>query len=223
MKNREILQLQRHFKPQRGLFFHHNKSVIEHLKQPKLLLAMLIGGLNFALFVNLYSVAGFRLTAAPYNWPVSLASTIFLCYLAGTISARLSGVWSQNHSKILGMVVGTSISLLGMLVAYIETVPAILGGLMLVSFGAFFTHSLAYSWVSQQAKTAKATATALYLVHYYIGGSIGGFWLIFCWQHGGWLSVIEGASLLYLGIYGLCWRLNQYVLAANKGMSPQQC
>ncbi|MDN3679257.1 MFS transporter [Vibrio tapetis subsp. quintayensis] len=219
----KALPAQRHFKPQRGLFFHHNKSVIEHLKQPKLLLAMIIGGLNFALFVNLYSVAGFRLVAPPYNWPVSLASTIFLCYLAGTLSARLSGIWSQKHSKIIGMVVGTSISLLGMLVAYVESVSAILGGLMLVSFGAFFTHSLAYSWVSQQAKTAKATATALYLVHYYIGGSIGGFWLIYCWQHGGWITVIEGACLLYIGIFVLCWRLHQRVTIEAQGMSPQQC
>jgi YNFM family putative membrane transporter len=34
---------------------------------------------------------------------------------------------------------------------------------MLISSGAFFTHSLAYAWVSQKANTAKATATALYL------------------------------------------------------------
>lgn len=49
---------------------------------------------------------------------------------------------------------------------------------MLISSGAFFTHSLAYAWVSQKANTAKATATALYLVHYYLGGSLGGFYLV---------------------------------------------
>jgi len=219
----KLLPSQRHFKPQRGLFFHHNKSVLYHLRQPKLTLAMWIGGLNFALFVNLYSVSGFRLVAAPYHWPVSLASMIFLCYLAGTFSAKLSGFWAQSRSQTLGMAIGAGISLLGMLVAYIETIPSIVFGLLMISFGAFFTHSLAYSWVSQTATQAKATATALYLVHYYVGGSLGGFWLIYCWQHGGWLSVIFGGSVLYLAIFVLCWRLHRHQAKPENGLSPQQC
>ena len=73
---------QRHFTPQRGLFFHHNRAVLKHIANKKIWLAMLIGGANFALFVNLYSVMGFRLVAEPHNLPVALASLIFLCYLA---------------------------------------------------------------------------------------------------------------------------------------------
>ena len=81
-------------------------------------------------------------------------------------------------------------------------------GLALISFGAFFTHTLAYAWVSQKTTHAKATATALYLVHYYVGGSLGGFFLIYCWQHGGWGYVIAGGMLLYLMIFALCYKLN---------------
>ncbi len=71
----------------------------------------------------------------------------------------------------------------------------------------FFTHTLAYAWVSQKATTAKATATALYLVHYYVGGSIGGFFLLYCWQHGKWTSVVEGGLVLYIALFALCWKL----------------
>ncbi|MCA2017482.1 MFS transporter [Vibrio tritonius] len=203
------LPVQQHFVAQKGRFREHNRSMLHHLRTPLLWLAMLIGCANFALFVNLYSVAGFRLVAAPYSLPVGLASLIFLCYLGGTLSSRLTSLWVKNHSSISGMILGTIISMLGMWIARIEQLPAILIGLMCISFGAFFTHTLAYSWVSRKATQAKATATALYLVHYYIGGSLGGFFLLYCWQHGGWDGVIEGGMVLYLAIFGLCWMLSK--------------
>ncbi len=81
-----------------------------------------------------------------------------------------------------------------MWIAAVESLTAMLVGLLLISFGAFFTHTLAYGWVGQNATRAKATATALYLVHYYVGGSLGGFLLLYCWQHGGWSSVLMGGK-----------------------------
>ncbi|MDP2574672.1 MFS transporter [Vibrio penaeicida] len=207
-----LLPTQRNFKPQTGLFFYHNRNVLRHLKEPKLRYTMLLGGVNFAIFVNLYSVAAFRLVEPPYELPVGIASMIFLCYLAGTISARLSGVWRKQYSVVSGMIAGTIISATGMVLAYIESLSAIIGGLLLIGFGAFFVHSLAYGWVSQHAKLAKATATALYLVHYYIGGSLGGFLLIYCWQHGNWGGVMLGGSGLYIAMFLLCYKLRKYEL-----------
>lgn len=203
-----ILPKQSNFTPQRGMLRYHNRAVIKHLQNRTIWIAMLIGGVNFALFVNLYSVMGFRLVADPHNLPIGLASLIFLCYLAGTLSSKLTSVWSRKHQSVSGMVTGCVISLLGMLIAYVDSLAFMMMGLLLISFGAFFTHTLAYAWVSQKATHAKATATALYLVHYYVGGSIGGFFLIYCWQHGGWGYVIAGGSLLYVAIFILCQRLS---------------
>lgn len=202
------LPVQAHFKPQRGMFFHHNRALVKHLSNRTIWLAMLIGGTNFALFVNLYSVMGFRLVAEPYNMPIGLASLIFLCYLAGTLSSKLTANWSRRYAPIPGMVLGALLSMSGMLIAMIESIPFMMLGLMLISFGAFFTHTLAYAWVSQKATEAKATATALYLVHYYVGGSLGGFFLLYCWQHGGWDMVTSGGMALYAILFTLCWRLS---------------
>lgn len=203
-----LLPKQQYFTPKKRQFHTHTKQVVSHLKEAKLSLAMLIGGVNFALFVNLYTVMGFRLVAPPYSLSISLTSMIFLCYLAGTITAKLSGRWSQAYSPIKGMVFGTTVSVFGMWVASYDALIAMILGLLLISSGAFFTHSLAYAWVSQKAKTAKATATALYLVHYYVGGSLGGFYLIACWQYGAWHGVLAGGMALFVFIYLLCWRLH---------------
>ncbi|MBD1569640.1 MFS transporter [Aliivibrio fischeri] len=186
------------------------RVIVQHLRNRRLFLAMVIGGVNFALFVNLYSVTGFRLIAEPYSLPLSITSMIFLCYLSGTVSSRLVGLWSQRFNPVLGMFTGTVMSLIGMFITTSDSLIIIVIGLNVLSFGAFFTHSLAYGWVSQQAETAKSTATALYLVHYYVSGSLGGFYLMFCWQHGGWSAVMLGASFLYMIIFALCWRLNHY-------------
>ncbi|WHR51830.1 MFS transporter [Vibrio furnissii] len=202
------LPAQINFKPQRGMFFHHNRALVKHLSNRTIWLAMLIGGANFALFVNLYSVMGFRLVAEPYSMPIGLASLIFLCYLAGTLSSKLTANWTKRYPPITGMVVGGVLSMAGMLIALVESIPFMMLGLMLISFGAFFTHTLAYAWVSQKATEAKATATALYLVHYYVGGSLGGFYLLYCWQHGGWHMVTAGGLVVYAVLFTLCWLLS---------------
>ena len=212
----QLLPEQQYFTPKKGQFRNHNRNVISHLKQRKLWLAMMIGGLNFALFVNLYTVMGFRLVAPPYSLSISLTSMIFLCYLTGTITAKLSGRWSQVYSPIYGMVLGTTVSVIGMWLASYDSLYAMIIGLLLISSGAFFTHSLAYAWVSQKADTAKATATALYLVHYYVGGSLGGFYLIACWQYGAWHGVLVGGMVLYSLIYLLCWLLHRCTVSQRK-------
>ncbi|EIZ1340128.1 MFS transporter [Vibrio parahaemolyticus] len=192
-----LLPKQRNFTPSSSSLRHQNRAIIGHFRNQRGWFAMLIGGLNFALFVNLYSVMGFRLVSAPHNVPVGLASLIFICYLGGTFSSRCAGHWSKRYSSILGMFLGAVVSMAGMWIAAFESLAAMLIGLLLISFGAFFTHTLAYGWVGQNATQAKATATALYLVHYYVGGSLGGFLLLYCWQHGGWSTVLLGGSVLY--------------------------
>ncbi|HBB9943633.1 MFS transporter [Vibrio parahaemolyticus] len=192
-----LLPKQRNFTPSSSSLRHQNRAIIGHFRNQRVWFAMLIGGLNFALFVNLYSVMGFRLVSAPHNIPVGLASLIFICYLGGTFSSRCAGHWSKRYSSILGMFLGAVVSMAGMWIAAFESLAAMLIGLLLISFGAFFTHTLAYGWVGQNATQAKATATALYLVHYYVGGSLGGFLLLCCWQHGGWSTVLLGGSVLY--------------------------
>ncbi|MDR9829801.1 MFS transporter [Vibrio sp. FNV 38] len=203
------LPVQTHFIPQRGLLKHHNRQVIKHFSNKPLWSAMLIGGVNFALFVNLYTVMGFRLVAEPYQLPVSIVSMIFLCYLAGTFSSSLTSKWMSFGSTRSGICLGTAVMLLGIIVAYIESISAMIAGLLLISFGAFFSHTLAYAWTSQMAKAGKATAVALYLVHYYIGGSLGGFWLIYCWQKMGWFGVAVGSSPLVLLLFWLAYSLER--------------
>lgn len=210
-----MLPKQRYFQPSQLRFTNHLRSIIQHMRNRKIALAMLIGAFNFALFVNLYSVMGFRLVAQPHSVPVGIASLIFICYLGGTLSSKLTAVWRKRYDPISGMIIGAIISMCGMFIANWDVIPAILAGLVLISFGAFFTHTLAYAWVGQHAVSGKATATALYLVHYYLGGSIGGFMLLYCWQYGQWLAVTGGGLVLFAGVFICCFRLKNWVVNSS--------
>ncbi|MEI8611385.1 hypothetical protein P4S70_21935 [Enterovibrio sp. Hal110] len=96
---------------------------------------MMIGGINFAIFVNIYSVTAFRLVDAPFNLPVSLVSTIFICYLAGTLTSKLSGRWANRHSVFSGLLLGTGITMLGVLVASVDAISMVIVGLLIVGGG----------------------------------------------------------------------------------------
>ena len=189
---------QKHFKPQKARFYYHNRLLLEHIKTPAIFLVMIIGGLNFAVFINVYSIMGFKLSAPPLSLPASITSLIFLCYLMGTVSAKLSGRWIKRYSAISGILCALCVSFCGLVIMFLQSIAAIVVGLLLLSGGAFFIHSIAYGYVGRNVKQGKSTATALYLVMYYAGGSIGGFVLIYCWQTGGWPVVFAACAFIYL-------------------------
>ncbi|MBZ9537470.1 MFS transporter [Modicisalibacter tunisiensis] len=169
-----------------------------HLGNPLLLAAYLIGGLNFLIFINQYSYMTFRLSEAPYALTTQWLGMIFVTYLGGTLGSALSGRVAQRLAQPLCMLLGIGIFMLGSLVTLSESLAGILAGLTINAFGFFFCHSMASSWVSRQATQARGTASALYLVCYYLGASLGGFYLEPWWQAGGWPAVVAGSWLVLL-------------------------
>ena len=200
---------QQNFTAQNARFFHHNRQLLAHIRNPKIFIATIIGGLNFAILISTYTIMGFKLSAAPISLPASITSLIFLCYLGGTLSAKLSGYWTNYYSAFSGVFVGIVICFIALIILFLQSMFAIFIGLFLLSSGAFFIHSLAYGYVGKNAKHGKSTATALYLVMYYSGSSIGGFVLIYCWQIGAWAMVFSVATMTYLVISALTFYLTK--------------
>ncbi|WP_027967135.1 MFS transporter [Halomonas halocynthiae] len=170
-----------------------------HLRNPLLLGAYLLGGLNFLIFINQYSYITFYLADAPYSLGARLLGLIFLTYLGGTLGSALSGRIAGRLSQPRCMMLGIVILMAGTAVTLSASLSWILVGLTINAFGFFLAHSMASSWVGRQALTARGSASALYLVFYYTGASLGGFWLEPFWQLAGWPGVVL-ASWLMLGV-----------------------
>lgn len=167
-----------------------------HLKNPMLLIAYLIGGLNFFIFINQYSYITFVLADAPYHLPASLLGMLFLTYLTGTFGSAISGKVADYLPQTRAMSVGILVLMLGSLVTLSSSLWLIVLGFFMNSFGFFFCHSTASSWVSRNARHAKASASSLYLVFYYLGASTGGFYLQPFWAQWQWAGVILGSLIV---------------------------
>ncbi|GAA0696963.1 MFS transporter [Marinobacterium maritimum] len=212
-----LLPASQHFKPQPLKPRRMLADLGSHLRNPVLLLAYLIGGFNFFIFINQYSYITFVLAEAPYYLPPSLLGMLFLTYLAGTFGSAISGKIGQQLPQPLCMALGILVLMLGSLLTLSSQLWLILLGFLVNSFGFFFAHSSASSWVSQNAHHARASASSLYLLFYYTGASTGGFYLHPFWQWQAWSGVVIG-SLLVLGVtlaLSLClYRLQQRQLNA---------
>ncbi|WP_432697305.1 MFS transporter [Marinobacterium sp. YM272] len=174
-----------------------------HLRNPLLVVAYIIGGLNFFIFVNQYSYITFVLSEAPYNLSTAFLGLLFLTYLTGTFGSAISGRVAMKLAQPWCMALGILILIAGSLLTLSHSIELIIAGFFINSFGFFFAHSSASSWVSHNATHAKASASSLYLVFYYIGASSGGFYLHPFWERAGWSGVVFG-SLLVLAVTLAC-------------------
>ena len=180
-----------------------------HLRQGVLLLTYLIGGLSFFIFLNQYTYIAFVLSDAPYQLSSFWIGLLFVTYFTGTLGSAISGKLAQRLAPPLGMALGVVIVMLGSLLTLSHALWLIVTGFFINAFGFFLTHSLASSWVTQCASRAKASASALYLVFYYLGASTGVFYLQPFWQQWQWPGVTAGALLMYALTLLLClwlWR-----------------
>lgn len=182
------------------------KPLGAHLRKPVLCVAYAIGGLNFFIFLNQYSFATFMLSEAPYQLSSAWLGLLFLTYLSGTIGASVSGRVAQYWSSPVCMALGIVILMVGSVTTLLPTLWGILLGFLINAFGFFFCHAAASSWVSQNADHSRASASALYLVFYYLGASTGGFYLQPFWQGLGWQGVVLGSLIiLLLTLSGALW------------------
>ncbi len=178
-----------------------------HLRQPVLLLTYLIGGLNFFFFFNQYTYISFVLAEAPYTLSSFWIGLLFVTYFTGTVGSAISGRIAQHMPVPVGMALGVLILIFGTLVTLSASLWLIVLGFFINAFGFFLTHSLASSWVNQNASRAKASASALYLVFYYVGASSGGVYLQPFWQWQRWQGVVLAALLMYGVTLLLCFWL----------------
>lgn len=184
------------FRAQRFSLNGSARGLAAHLRNSRLLPAFLLGGLNFMIFLNLYTFLAFRLSEAPWLLGSGALGLLFLTYLAGTLSASLSGRVPVQR-LLRGMASGLLLLCFGTLMLLSDHLLVMLLGLLLNASGFFLTHSLTNTWVNRQAESGKASASSLYSVFYYLGAALGLYYLDIFWRLGQWPYVIV-ASLAVL-------------------------
>ncbi|MDT8894115.1 MFS transporter [Halomonas sp. I1] len=204
-----LLPPARRFEPRRFRLREARAGLAAHLRTPVLLGAYLLGGLNFLVFINQYSYITFRLAQPPFELGERWLGLLFLTYLGGTLGSTLSGRLSRSISQPTCMVVGILLLMAGTAVTLSDRLPLILAGLTLNAFGFFLAHSMASSWVGRHAQQDRGSASALYLVFYYTGASLGGLWFEPFWWMANWKGVVLGSWLILAGTCTIAWWLRR--------------
>jgi MFS transporter, YNFM family, putative membrane transport protein len=189
----QYLPPSRHFQPRRLCLNSLCESFSCHLRNPVLLPAFLVGGINFFIFVGLFNNVAYLLVAPPFQLAPGMIALLFLTFLAGTVSSALSNRITRGRLRSTGIAWGFLAILGGLGLTLVPHLAVVVGGLLLVSFGFFLVHSLASAWVGREVRCFRAGASALYLIFYYLGGSLGSLYFAFFWDRFGWSGVVFAA------------------------------
>jgi YNFM family putative membrane transporter len=193
-----------------------------HLRDPGLRALYGIIFVGMGAFVTLFNYVTFRLLAPPYNLSHTQVSWIFLVYLLGSCCSTLAGRLALRFGRGPVLAASLGVMILGTAATLATGVAVIVAGIALFTSGYFCGHSVASSWVSARAQTARAQASSLYLFFYYLGSSISGTAGGFFWSRWHWEGVVGLiALLLVLGLV-LVYRLDspsRLTLAATEEYS----
>ncbi|MFF7454968.1 MFS transporter [Kitasatospora sp. NPDC008115] len=150
------------------------RTVGRHLRNPLLLRLYALGLLFMAVFGAVYNTVGYRLIGAPFHLPESIAASIFVVYLVGTGTSAAAGRLAARLGRRGALYVAIGTTALGLLLSLADSLVLTLLGLVLITAGFFAGHATASAAVGRTATEGRAQASALYLIAYYLGNSLGG-------------------------------------------------
>lgn len=201
----QCLPPSRHFTPRplqlRGLA----ENFALHLRDGGLRWLFLVGFLLMGAFVTVYNYIGYRLLAPPFGLSHLLVGSVFTVYLVGIASSTFIGGLADRFGRRRLLWVILLAMLGGLALMSLDWLPAVVGGLAVMTFCFFGAHSLASSWVGRRARLARAQASSLYLFCYYMGSSVVGAAGGVAWSGLGWPGVtwLVGGCLALALVAGL--------------------
>jgi MFS transporter, YNFM family, putative membrane transport protein len=174
------------------------RSMFAHLRDRRLVGVFLIGGTLFFGFLGTFTYLPYYLSAPPFNLSPAVVALIYLVYLAGVIVSPIVGRISGRISRRTLLIIGPLVGMLGLLGTLVPNLPAIVLSLLVLCTGMFTAQAVAPAYANATAASAKGSAGALYLMSYYVGGSLGAVLPGLAWQLVGWPGVM-GTCLAALG------------------------
>lgn len=166
------------------------RAMLAHVGDRRLRGVFLIGGALFFGFIGIFTFLPYYLTGAPFFLSPGIVSFAYLSYLAGVIVSPIAGGLSQRLSRRRLIAGGLVIAMLGIMLTVIQILPVIVVSLFVLCTGMFTAQAVAPALVNALAVGAKGGASALYLVAYYIGGTLGAALPGLGWQAFGWGGVV---------------------------------
>lgn len=174
------------------------RGMLSHLGDRRLVGAFLIGGALFFGFIGVFTYLPYYLTSAPFLLSPAVVSLLYLVYLAGVIVSPLAGRLSRHIPRRTIIACGLLIAMLGVAGTVMPSILLIIASLLVLCTGMFTAQAVAPAFVNATARQNKGGAGSLYLMFYYVGGTLGAVLPGFAWQAFGWGGVVSVCLLALL-------------------------
>ena len=175
------------------------KSVLEQFKiRPKLRLAAIRGGLDFACFSAFWTTLIFLLESSNFELGSKEAGSFGFIGIAGTLLASYIGKLSDNINKNLIISIGIVLIMLSWFILGISDkgIIGLIIGALFLDMGVQSVHITNQTIIFENNPPERNRINTVYMVCYFIGGALGTVVAGWLWQHFQWTGVATFGGIL---------------------------
>ena len=151
------------------------------------------------MFSALFNFLPFYLAGPAFGASTQRITFMYMAYVLGIIVGPLSGKLSNKIGNGATMMMGALVLAISLSATHIASVWVVVIGLCGVCMGFFAIHAAAAGSLNQKLKSSRGRANSLYVLFYYLGGSVGITISGYGYQKFGWPGV-TGISLGLLAV-----------------------
>lgn len=168
--------------------------------QPVLQLAAFRGAMGFAAFSAFWTTLVFHLENPPFNAGAAVAGSFGIVGAIGALAAALVGRLTKILSPYRIILYALLLMLASWIIFYFKgyTYAGLITGVILIDLGLQSMHIMNQSAYFSLKVTATNRLNTVYMVSYFIGGSIGTFLAGLAWNHYQWTGVVATGTLFIL-------------------------
>lgn len=170
-------------------------AFLEHLRNPQLRAAFVIGFLILFAFIGVFTYVNFVLVRPPFSIAMMSLGLVYLVFLPAIITTPFAGRVVQVLGARTAMWFGLSVALLSLPMLLSHAMGVVLTGMSLAAVGTFFAQATATGFVSRAATTDRGAASGLYLASYFLGGLAGSAVLGQLFDRFGWAACVGGVGV----------------------------
>jgi predicted MFS family arabinose efflux permease len=173
----------------------------EHLSNPALRIAFVIGFLILFAFIGTFSYVNFVLVRPPIALGMMQVGLVYFVFLPSILTTPLAGRAVARIGARATLWSALAFAAAGLPLLLIPQLVAVLAGLAMVGVGTFFAQATATAFVGRAATSDRAAASGIYLACYFLGGIVGSLVLGLIFDRAGWSACVAGvgAALVLAG------------------------
>jgi YNFM family putative membrane transporter len=172
----------------------------------------------FFVFSSIFNYLPFYLAAPPFNAPTQIITLMYLSYILGVVIGPVAGNLSNRFGNGAIMVGGTMVFALAIISSLIPSIWAVALSLAGVCTCFFAIHAAAAGLLNRKLTLSRGRGNSLYILFYYLGGSVGITISGLAYERAGWLGVaLLGIMMLSIPL-SIGWRERKELGIGGQGL-----